>query len=93
MLTIHKATQFLRPRYSHLLLMAMLGRIELLFDDLLDTNNWMLRERAREPLGLIVLGTSGQYNTSDQSEMEAAMQNARYESGQDNSPMCEAHAR
>ena len=70
--------------------MAMLGRIELLFDDLLDTNNWMLRERAREPLGLIVLGTSGQYNTSDQSEMEAAMQNARYESGQDNSPMCKA---
>ena len=52
MLTIHKAAQPLRPRYSHLLLMAMLGRIELLFDDLLDTNNWMLRERAREPLGL-----------------------------------------
>ena len=32
--------------------------VELLFDDLLDWNNWSLRERTMEPLDLIVLGTS-----------------------------------
>lgn len=32
--------------------------VELLFDDLLDTNNWAMRERILEPLGLISLGTS-----------------------------------
>eukprot|EP01052_Picozoa_sp_SAG31_P000967 SAG31_NODE_30_length_32545_cov_9.378999_30_plen_802_part_00 len=61
--------------------------IELLFDDLLDTNNWAMRERTRGPLGLVVLGTSAHYNTTDQQQMRAAMQNARFESGQDDSPM------
>ena len=36
--------------------------VSLLFDDLLDANNWAVRERTREPLGLIALGTStGQF--------------------------------
>ena len=56
--------------------------VELLFDDLLDWNNWSLRERTMDPLGLIVLGTS----QSGQTVMNA-MQNSRYESGLDDSPM------
>lgn len=61
---------------------AQIWLVELLFDDLLDWNNWSLRERTMEPLGLIVLGTS----QGTQSTMEA-MQSARYESGLDDSPM------
>jgi len=74
--------------------------VELLFDDLLDTNNWAMRERTLAPLGLISLGTStGSFSkesgsskfscdTSDtNSGCMNAMQNSRYESGQDNSPM------
>eukprot|EP01062_Namystynia_karyoxenos_P016792 TRINITY_DN16186_c0_g1_i1.p1 TRINITY_DN16186_c0_g1~~TRINITY_DN16186_c0_g1_i1.p1 ORF type:complete len:784 (+),score=289.83 TRINITY_DN16186_c0_g1_i1:70-2352(+) len=48
--------------------------VELLFDDLLDWSNWFLSVRTLQPLGLICLGGS-------------SMQNARYESGLDNSPM------
>ena len=74
--------------------------VELLFDDALDTNNWAVRERTLAPLGLISLGSStgtftkdpntGKYtcDTKDtNSGCMVAMQNARYESGQDNSPM------
>ena len=56
--------------------------MELLFDDLLDWNNWSIRERTMEPLGLIVLGTS----QAGQTVMDA-MQSSRYESGLDDSPM------
>jgi hypothetical protein len=48
--------------------------VELLFDDLLDWNNWFVRARELEPSKLICLGGNG-------------MQAARYESGLDNSPM------
>lgn len=74
--------------------------VELLFDDALDTNNWAVRERTLEPLNMISLGTSteaqhkdaatGKY-TCDLNDPNSgcmqAMQSARYESGQDNSPM------
>jgi hypothetical protein len=52
--------------------------VELLFDDLLDWNNWSLRDRTMEPLDLIVLGTS----QATQNIMNG-MQSARYESGLD----------
>lgn len=48
--------------------------IELLWSDLADWSDWFLRERLLPPLGLVALGGGG-------------MQNARYESGQDNSPL------
>lgn len=72
--------------------------VELLFDDLLDANNWAVRERTRAPLGLIALGTSTSqfaYKSGSTTEFSCdrsdqntgcmqAMQNSRYESGQDN---------
>ena len=72
--------------------------VELLFDDLLDTNNWIVRERTLAPLNLISLGTStDQFAKKPGSTTEYscdshdpntgcmnAMQNSRYESGQDN---------
>jgi hypothetical protein len=72
--------------------------VKLLFDDLLDANNWAIRERTRAPLGLIALGSStAQFNyksgsttefSCDRSDQNTgcmqAMQNSRYESGQDN---------
>ena len=48
--------------------------VELLFDDLLDWSNWFMAKRRLEPLGLICHGGD-------------TMQDARYESGLDNSPM------
>ena len=48
--------------------------VELLFDDLLDWSNWFVAARRLGPLGLIALGGDG-------------MQNARFESGLDQSPM------
>ena len=48
--------------------------VELLLDDLLDWNNWFVEKRTLQPAGLICLGG-------------ASMQNARFESGLDNSPM------
>ena len=77
--------------------------VKLLFDDLLDTNNWAVRERTLAPLGLISLGTStGEFSRTGKGGSSTnfscdshdpntgcmnAMQNSRYESGQDNSPM------
>ncbi len=55
---------------------------ELLFHDLMDWNDWVWRERKVDPLGLIVLGSD-----MHQSDNSSAMQNARFESGLDNSPM------
>ena len=50
--------------------------VELLFDDLLDWNNWFVAERSLAPLNITCLGSA-----------EGVMQDARYESGLDNSPM------
>ena len=52
--------------------------VELLFDDLLDWNNWFYHQRVGKMDGLVRLGGS-------------TMQNARYESGLDNSPMYDGY--
>ena len=49
--------------------------VELLFDDLLDWNGWFHEERRLPPLNLTCLGSE-----------EGVMQDARFESGLDNSP-------
>ena len=48
--------------------------VQLLFNDILDWNEWFYRERVDQKVGLVSLGG-------------ISMQNARYESGLDNSPM------
>ena len=53
-----------------------------LLNDLIDWNDWFLRKRLLPPLNLVALGT---YN--DQTRTAGNMQDARYESGLDNSPM------
>lgn len=50
--------------------------VELLFDDLYDWNKWFVAERTLAPLNITCLGS-----------IEGNMQDARYESGLDNSPM------
>ena len=50
--------------------------VELLFDDLMDWNTWFVEERTLGPLNMTCLGS-----------IEGDMQDARYESGLDNSPM------
>lgn len=52
--------------------------VELLYNDLLDWNNWFFANRIAPPMNLVVLGGD-------------TMQNARYESGLDNSPMYDGH--
>lgn len=53
-----------------------------LFDDLLDWNDWFIRKRLKPPLYMVALGTF-----NDQTHEAGNMQDARYESGLDNSPM------
>ena len=53
--------------------------MELLFDDLLDWNNWFHDNRRLAPLNITCLGSA-----------EGDMQDARFESGLDNSPMYDA---
>ena len=53
-----------------------------LFDDLLDANDWVARRRLAPALNLVKLGA---YN--EQTGEAGNMQDARYESGLDNSPM------
>lgn len=50
--------------------------VELLFDDLFDWNNWFVATRTLSPLNITCLGS-----------IEGDMQDARFESGLDNSPM------
>jgi hypothetical protein len=57
--------------------------VEVVFDDLLDNNDWFFRKRLKPPLRMIALGTY-----DDQTQQVGSMQDARYESGLDNSPMC-----
>ena len=61
---------------------AMKWVVEVVFNDLLDWNDWFLRKRLKPPLNLVALGT---YN--DQTHSSGNMQDARFESGLDNSPM------
>ena len=55
--------------------------IDLLFDDLLDWNTWFHEQRRLPPLNLGCLGSQ-----------EGSMQDARFESGLDNSPMYDSGA-
>ena len=63
--------------------------VEALWEDLVEWNDWFMRERLLEPLGLIGLGSYDEHGGSDSSgdHMENCLQAARYESGLDNSPM------
>jgi hypothetical protein len=69
--------------------------VELLFNDLLGWHEWFIRRRTLQPLGLICLGSdpinvSSGYGDSrvDPNDWNVnQMQGARYESGQDNSPL------
>jgi hypothetical protein len=56
--------------------------VEVVFNDLLDWNDWFLRKRLKPPLNMVALGTF-----NDQNGQAGNMQDARYESGLDNSPM------
>jgi Trehalase len=56
--------------------------VDVVFDDLLDWNDWFLRKRIKPPLDMIALGA---YN--DRSHKVGITQYARFESGLDNSPM------
>jgi hypothetical protein len=56
--------------------------VDVVFDDLLDWNDWFLRKRTKPPLDMIALGA---YN--DRSHQVGIVQYARFESGLDNSPM------
>ena len=59
--------------------------VRLLFDDLLQWNDWMAHARTLGPLGIVSLGTDTIDGYTDYSS--GTMQGARYESGLDNSPM------
>jgi len=54
--------------------------VELLFDSLVQWNDWFFADRLQEPEGLIALGSDPTYGGN-------SMQGARFESGLDNSPM------
>lgn len=58
--------------------------VELLYDDLLEWNNWFVEERMLGPLGLISLGSDSIAGYTDFAAGQ--MQGARFESGLDNSP-------
>ena len=61
---------------------AMRWVVEVVFDDLVDWSDWFVRKRLLPPLYLVALGTF-----NDQNHQSGNMQDARYESGLDNSPM------
>jgi len=59
--------------------------VDLLFDDLLSWNDWLLQQRTLGPLGLVSLGSNKIDGYGDNAPN--TMQGARFESGLDNSPM------
>jgi hypothetical protein len=61
--------------------------VEALWDDLVEGNDWFLKERLLEPLGLIGLGSYEDNHASDHFDIQNNLKAARYESGLDNSPM------
>ena len=62
--------------------------VELVFDDLLDWQNFFLRERLLKPLELVCLGSYNPIADQDHAGNKGnTMQDARFESGLDNSPM------
>jgi len=70
--------------------------VDVVFDDLLDWNDWFIRRRLLPPLGLVSIGTWNEQaewaGVADHSDTaNAPMQGARFESGLDNSPMYDGH--
>lgn len=71
--------------------------VDVVFDDLLDWNDWFLARRILQPAGLVALGTYaetfGQHmqqrpkSRSDSALAYDELQKAKFESGMDNSPM------
>eukprot|EP01051_Picozoa_sp_SAG22_P013181 SAG22_NODE_1450_length_4395_cov_19.169926_4_plen_96_part_00 len=61
---------------------AMKWVVKIVFNDLLDWSDWFIRKRLKPPLMMVALGTF-----NDQTGQAGNMQDARYESGLDNSPM------
>ena len=69
--------------------------VELLFDDLLGWHDWFVRRRTLLPLGLVCLGSDPINTTAGAGDSRVdpndwninQMQGARYESGQDDSPL------
>ena len=62
--------------------------VEAIFNDLLDWNDWFLRKRLKPPLNMVALGTFNDQTHQPADRMEQQiMQDARYESGLDLSPM------
>ena len=57
--------------------------VELLYEDLLDWNTWFWTKRRLDPLGIICLGSDPNQPGSGENNL----QDARFESGLDNSPM------
>ena len=74
---------------------SVLWAVELVFDDLFGWHEWFVRRRTLEPLGLICLGSDPINTTNgaggsvvDPNDWDVnVLQGARYESGQDNSPL------
>lgn len=60
--------------------------VKVVFDDLLDWNNWFLSSRILEPVGLVALG-SHYHRYGGGPQHDGSMKEARWESGMDNSPM------
>lgn len=58
--------------------------LEVIFDDLLDWNDWFARNRMLQPAGIVALGSTP---TKPGPDTMNTMQAARFESGLDNSPM------
>lgn len=67
--------------------------VSLLFDDLLDWSNWFMRRRLLPPLDMVALGSFNEEADITGRFSAENMQGARYESGLDNSPMCQSFAR
>jgi len=63
--------------------------VEALWEDLVEWNDWFMRERLLEPVGLIGLGSYEEHSDSDvaNEDRQNTLQAARWESGLDNSPM------
>ena len=66
--------------------------ISLLFDDLLDWSNWFMRRRLLPPLDMVALGSFNEEADITGRFSAENMQGARFESGLDNSPMCQYRA-
>ena len=61
--------------------------VDVVWDDLMDWSDWFLRRRVLQPAGLVALGSFDEQGPVGHGDAGETMQDARYESGLDNSPM------